>query len=90
MSHPLHPGGYCYQLLVVLAKPRLQKTLSTHALHIASGMKAPASGASLATAAPAAEETPKAAVPSEAQSSSLEIKLLLHSRRSRLVALLSL
>ena len=56
----------------------------------ASNMKAPASGASLATAAPAAEETPKAAVPSEAQSSSLEIKLILHSRRSRLVALLSL
>jgi len=29
-------------------------------------MKAPESGASSATAAPAAEETPKAAVPSEA------------------------
>ena len=36
-------------------------------------MKAPASGASLATAAPAAEETPKAAVPSEAQSSGLDM-----------------
>ena len=58
MSHPLHPGGYCYQLLVVLAKPRFNKTLSTHALHIASGMKAPASGASFATLAPGAEETP--------------------------------
>ena len=58
----------------MLAKPGLNKTLSTHALHIASGMKAPASGASFATLAPAAEETPKAAVPSEAQSWSLEIE----------------
>ena len=41
----------------------LVSDLFTLALHIASGMKAPASGASLATAAPAAEETPKAAVP---------------------------
>jgi len=36
-------------------------------LVFASNMKAPQSGASSATAAPAAEETPKAAVPSEAQ-----------------------
>jgi hypothetical protein len=35
--------------------------------NIASSMQAPQSGASSATAAPAAEETPKAAVPSEAQ-----------------------
>ena len=61
---------YCYQLLYVLVSD-----LFTLALHIASGMKAPASGASLATAAPAAEETPKAAVPSEAQSCALPMSL---------------
>jgi hypothetical protein len=44
----------------------INKKSSTHALHIASDMKAPESGASSATAAPS-EETPKAAVPSEAQ-----------------------
>ena len=61
---------YCYQLLYVLVSD-----LFTLALHIASGMKAPASGASLATAVPAAEETPKAAVPSEAQSCALPMSL---------------
>ena len=49
--------------------------------NIASSMQAPQSGASSATAAPAAEETPKAAVPSEAQSSGLDIDRDL-SRRS--------
>ena len=42
---------------------------------LASNMKAPESGASSATAAPAAEETPKAAVPSEAQSCALPMSL---------------
>ena len=46
----------------------------------ASNMKASESGASSATAAPAMEETPKAAVPSEAQSLNPDIGIILRSR----------
>ena len=72
MRNRLHP--FTPSLGISLAKPRLISQIScTHALHIASSMKAPESGASSATAAPAAEETPKAAVPPEAMSSGLAI-----------------
>ena len=46
----------------------------------ASNMKASESGASSATAAPAMEKTPKAAVPSEAQSLNPDIEIILRSR----------
>ena len=52
----------------------------TRVLPPASNMKAPESGASSATAAPAMEKTPKAAVPSEAQSLNPDIEIILRSR----------